>query len=219
MAAATCNRNIPRHGQTPTPPIARRMPRVSTDGRKRGTTSRCGTMKAAAEITAPRRSPCGQRRDCPRRIQRMAQTARSRAACSGLTLPPRLRRVYPTAQQRHSLSATTATFSAGGRFGRNAAHWHDRLVRDSREASAEATSTNFRPVPGGVVPMVPKRHAHPGGDGTRVTRLRRCSPPNNNDQYSVAIRALGYLTWSNSTPAVLTVITDTNKPTCFCRCV
>ncbi len=38
-------------------------------------------------------------------------------------------------------------------------------------------------------------------------------PSNNGDQYVCAIRGLGYPTWSNSLPATLTVITDTNPPT------
>jgi hypothetical protein len=40
-------------------------------------------------------------------------------------------------------------------------------------------------------------------------------PADNNAQYFAAIRALGIAKWSNSTPAVLTVITDTNKPTAY----
>lgn len=53
------------------------------------------------------------------------------------------------------------------------------------------------------------------GATTSIYQTPLLKAADNNAQYMAEIRALGYPTWSNSTPAVVTVITDTNKPTVY----
>ena len=82
------------------------------------------------------------------------------------------------------------------------------------QTSTAAGATNFVSFPTVLFQWYKNGTLIPGATTPSYT-TPPLKPADNNAQYVAAIRALGYPSWSNSTPAVVTVITDTNKPTVF----
>jgi len=112
-----------------------------------------------------------------------------------------------------ALSATTATFSAAGVSDGTLPIGTTGLFELTAGLSA-TDPTNFVKFPVVLFQWYKDGTLIPGATTSTYT-TPPLKPADNNAQYVAAIRALGYLTWSNSTPAVVTVITDTNKPTFF----
>jgi hypothetical protein len=106
------------------------------------------------------------------------------------------------------ISGTTATFVADGISDGNIPIGTTGIF----ETSTTAGSTNFLTFPNVLFQWYKNGTLIPGATTSTYTTAP-LRPADNNGQYVAEIRALGYLTWSNSQTAVLTVITDTNKPT------
>lgn len=111
------------------------------------------------------------------------------------------------------MSATTASFSAAGISDGTLPIGTTGLF-ELQGGLSGATSTNFAQFPLVLFQWYKNGTLIPGATTSSYT-TPPLKPADNNAQYVAAIRALGYPTWSNSTPAVVTVITDTNKPTFF----
>lgn len=111
----------------------------------------------------------------------------------------------PTSQT--ALSGTTATFSAGGVSDGSI------LIGTTGQFQTGATpgDKKFLPFPNVLFQWYKNGTAIPGA--TTPTYTTPPLRPADGGQFFAAIRALGIATWSNSTPATLTVIADTNKPT------
>lgn len=108
------------------------------------------------------------------------------------------------------LSGNPATFSAAGSS-------DGKLpigTTGQFQTSTAAGATNFVSFPTVLFQWYKNGTLIPGATTPTYT-TPALKPADNNAQYVAAIRALGYLTWSNSTPAVVTVVTDTNKPSAF----
>ncbi|HLH55010.1 MAG TPA: hypothetical protein VKY92_15480, partial [Verrucomicrobiae bacterium] len=82
------------------------------------------------------------------------------------------------------------------------------------QTSTAAGATNFVSFPTVLFQWYKNGVMIPGAT-EKVYTTPPLKPSDNNAQYVAAIRALGYLTWSNSSPAIVSVITDTNKPTAY----
>lgn len=108
-----------------------------------------------------------------------------------------------------AVSGTTATFMAGGQSDGNIPIGTTGLFETT---GATVGATNFVHFPNVLFQWYKNGTLIPGAT-TSIYTTPALKPADNNSQYIAEIRALGIANWSNSTPAVLTVITDTNKPT------
>jgi hypothetical protein len=109
-----------------------------------------------------------------------------------------------------ALSGTTASFLAGGLSDGNIPIGTTGQFQTSTTVGA----TNFLKFPNVLFQWYKNGTLIPGATSSTYT-TPPLKPADNNSQYKAEIRALGIANWSNSTPAVLTVITDTNKPTSY----
>lgn len=110
-----------------------------------------------------------------------------------------------------ALSGTTATFTADGVSDGNIPIGTTGLFQ---KTGAAVGATNFVQFPN-VLFQWYKNGTLIAGATTSTYTTPALLPADNNAQFTVQIRALGIANWSNSTPAVVTVITDTNKPTVY----